>query len=71
MKERVFKLCAVAMCILLMAVSMTSCGIFFDDENNFVGLSNILELIYGEEDDGLVDTSIIPETDSFDASCGE
>ena len=71
MKERLLKLCAVAMCILLMAVSMTSCGIFFDDENNFVGLGNILELIYGEEDDGLVDTSIIPETDSFDASCGE
>ena len=71
MKERLLKLCAVAMCILLMAVSMTSCGIFFDDENNFVGLSNILELIYGEEDDGLVDTSIIPETDNIGASYGE
>ena len=71
MKARLLKMGAVAICIVFMAVSMTSCGIFFDDENNFVGLNNIFEFIYGEGDDELVDTGVTAETDNFGASYGE
>lgn len=48
MKRRLVKLSAIALCLAMLGSFMTSCGIFFDEENNFVGLNNIIEFIYGE-----------------------
>ena len=71
MKTRFLKLGVAAVCTAVIAVSLTSCGIFFDEENNFVGLNNILELIYGDDGEDIVDTGIVPEKDAFDANYDE
>ena len=36
----------------VIALSMTSCSLFFNEEGDFVGLSNIISAIYGEESNG-------------------
>lgn len=71
MKARLLKLSAVVLCVILASMSLTSCGVFLDEENNFVGLNNIIELIYGDEDEELVDTGIVPESDEFGADYEE
>ena len=48
MKKRFIKLFAVGLSIAVLGGLMTSCGVFFDEENNFVGLNNVIEFIYGE-----------------------
>ena len=48
MKKRIIKLSVIALCVAILGSAMTSCRIFFDEENNFVGLNNIIMAIYGE-----------------------
>ena len=49
MKGIIVKLIGAAICLVMLCASMTSCGIFFDEENNFVGFNNIIEFIFEEE----------------------
>ena len=48
MKRKLVKLSVIAICLAMLGSFMTSCGVFFDEENNFVGLHNIITAIYGE-----------------------
>lgn len=48
MKRIAVKICAISVCLAVLCTAMTSCGIFFDDENNFVGLHNIIAAVCGE-----------------------
>lgn len=42
MKNVFLRAIVAAICVAALGVSMTSCGIFFDDEDNFIGLDKIL-----------------------------
>lgn len=52
MKNVFLRAIVAAVCIAALGVSMTSCGIFLDDEDNFVGLENVLDFMYGEDNAG-------------------
>lgn len=48
MKNNYLKLLTAVLCLVMICSSLSSCGVFFDEENNFVGFDKIITRIYGE-----------------------
>ena len=59
MKRYFLKLLAAALCLVVLCSSLSSCGLFFDEGYNFVGLDKILSWIYGEKDIKVEDNAFV------------
>ena len=59
MRGYVFKLLAAVLCLVVLCSSLSSCGLFFDEGYNFVGLDKILSWIYGYEDAEVEDNAFV------------
>ena len=60
------KIIALSLALLLLCPMLCSCGLFFDEEGNFVGLNNIIEAIVGKSPTELIIDELLGDIDSVE-----